>query len=329
MNRATGIVVLLATVAVQPASARQTVTFRGKIHVAGRGPLPSQMKVRLGPFGTHVPNDGGFFAGAIPAETRSIALEVETGSPKWVVRYPLGPVAVPRDSAFVTDVIIGPSIEETLARAYAVENALLREHLKGAGLQDSLVIAALDGIRREFQDRTHLEAAALREAATRQNERLKEYPRLATAFEAYDIKAHNIRTAFTYILEPAFVSGAAFGVLRNAILEYNVAFESLRTQRKDFENVVHERWEGERVYSDVVGFMNYALATVHEGQVLPLNDLLPDINRVLRGQLNGGDAKRLRDAVTARVQTAVRDLDPLLKELGRLKDVALLRLQEP
>ena len=52
------------------------------------GPPFRQMKIRVGAFGVTSPNDGGFFTSAIPAGSTSVTLQIETGSPRWIVGSP-------------------------------------------------------------------------------------------------------------------------------------------------------------------------------------------------------------------------------------------------
>ncbi len=310
---------LAATVSASAVARAQTVPFRGRVVMPAGGPPFRQMKIRVGAFGVTSPNDGGFFSSAVPAGTTSVTLQIETGNSRWIVRYPVGSVAVPRDASFVTDVIIGPSIEETLSRDYAAETARLRTSLKSAGVADSQVMAAIDGLRREFADRTNVQIDELRRAEQRGNERAQVFPRLAATIEAFAIKANNVEIAFHYLLEPSFVSDSAFAQLKRGITEYNVAFETLKTERGGFEKAVSDYWGNERISADLSALLDYALGEIHAVNILPLNLVVPDVSRILRHEFSGRDAADKRGAVLGSVSTSIVALRVRLEEFDRRK----------
>jgi len=285
------------------------------------------MKVRLGPYGTTTPNDGGFFVGAIPAGTSSLSVQVETGNPGWVVRYPTGTVAVPRDTLFITDILVAPSVESSLARDHAAESARLRGMLRTAGVSEKLILAAIDRLRSDFSERTNVQAETLRAAERRGSERAEVYPRLSATIEAYTIKAGNVQIAFRYLLEPSFGSDSAFAQLKRAISEYNLAFESLKTQRNGFEKGVTDAWQSERLSADLRALLDYALGEIHSVQILPLNDVLPDVSRVLTRHYRGEEAVSKRAEVNARVKASVVALAVRLEELDRRKIRVMSDLQ--
>jgi hypothetical protein len=319
---------VLAVIVTTPSElTSQTVPFRGRVVMAAGGPPFRQMTIRLDRFATTTPNDGGFFSGAIPAGTSSMTIRVETGNPRWALRYPVGAVAVPRDTGFVTDIIVGPSIEETLSRDYASSMARLSAGLRSAGAADSQVIAAIDVLRREFAERTNLKVDELRAAEQLTSARAQIFPQLSAAIEAYLIKANNIAIAFQYLLESSFGSDSAFAQLRLAIVEYNSAFEALRTSRDGFENGVATNWRSPRLSADLRALLDYALGDIHSTEILPLNEVLPDVSRILTRRLQGNEAQTKRVEVLARVRTTVTTLRARLEELERRKIRVLDALQ--
>ena len=303
------------------------MVFRGRIVVAAGGPPLRQMTVRLDRFGTATPNDGGFFSAAIPSGTQSIRIQVATGSTRWMLRYPTSAVAVPRDTSFVTDIIVGPSLDETLARDFASSVSRLDANLRSAGAADSQIIAAINSLRREFSTRTNVRIDELRKAEKLSGARAKIYPELSATLESFMIKANNITTAFQYLLEPSFGSDSAFAQLRRAITEYNLAFEALKTGRAAFEDGVAANWQNPAATSDLRAVLDYALGDIHAINVLPLNDVLPDVNRILTGRLTGREAQARRAEVMARVRLSVTELRARLDELERRKIRVLGTLQ--
>jgi hypothetical protein len=303
------------------------VVFRGRIVVAAGGPPLRQMTVRLDRFGTATPNDGGFFSAAIPSGTQSIRIQVATGNPRWMLRYPTSAVAVPRDTSFVTDIIVGPSLDETLSRDFASSVTRLGASLRSAGAADSQIIAAINALRREFSTRTNVRIDELRDAEKLSGERAKIYPELSSALERFMIRANNITIAFQYLLEPSFGSDSAFAQLRRAITEYNAAFEALKTGRAGFEDGVAANWQNPAATSDLRAVLDYALGDIHAIGVLPLNDVLPDVSRILTGRLSGREAQARRAEVMASVRLSVTALRARLDELERRKIRVLGTLQ--
>lgn len=325
--RGSGLLVIALVAAVAtPALARQRV-FRGRIVMAAGGPPFSQVRVSLGRYATASPNGSGHFSGAIPDSVKSLVLDVETGSAKWVMRYPTGAVAVPADPSFETDIFVGPSLDQTLSRAYAAETAQLMEGFKAAGVADSQVLAAIDALRRQFAERTSIAADSLKLAAKRGDERAAVYPRIAAAVQAFAIKANNVQVAFRYVLESAFASDSAFALLKRAITEYNPAFDTLKTNGDGFAKAVKTYWGSDLLSSNFQAFLDFALGDIHHVHIYSLNDVMPDISKVLRGQIGGNEGKAKKLEVTARVKATVAALAPLLEELDRRKTRVLSELQ--
>ncbi len=318
----------LPLVAAAPLPA-QTVVFRGRLVMVPGGPPMRQMTVRLDRFGVATPNDGGFFSASIPAGTPALTIQVATGNPRWVVRYPTAAVAVPRDPSFVTDIIIGPSIEETLSRDFAQSMTRLGASLRGAGAADTQVLAAIEALRREFAARTNVRVDDLREAERLSEGRARILPPLSAALEGFLIKADNITIAFQYLLEPSFGSDSAYAQLRRAITEYNVAYETLKTGRTGFESGVTDNWQNPGTSSDLRAVLDYALDDIHATGILPLNEVLPDVNRILTGRLTGREAQQRQADVMARVRQTVSTLRTRLIVLDGRKIRVLNTLQSP
>jgi hypothetical protein len=320
---------LATTLIILPiATSAQTVQFRGRVVMQSGGPSFRQMTVRLDRYGVATPNDGGFFTGAIPAVVMSLVVQVETGNPRWTLRYPVAAIAVPRDANLVTDFIVGPSIEETLSRDYASSIARLRNGLRSAGAADTQVIAAIESLRREFAERTNVRVDQLQAAERLTSDRARIFPPLSASIEAFVIKANNLAIVFQYLLEPSFSSDSAFAQLKRGIVEYNGAYETLRTERAGFESGVTRAWQNAQLSADFRALLDYALGDIHATDVLPLNDVLPDVSRILSNALRGAEARTKREEVLARVKTAVTTLRARLDELERRKIRVLAALQD-
>ncbi len=304
-------------------AAQQSLHFKGRVVVQDGGPSPARLTVHLGQFGSTATNDAGFFTIALPAGTTSVTIQVETGDPKWVVRYPTGPVPVPADAAAVTDVVVALSVEASLARAYAVDNAQLQQRLTEAGVKQDQALDILERMRADFADRTQVEVEELRIAAQRESDRVRAFTPISVAIERYVTEANDLQNAFIFISDEAFRNAAAFTELKNAILEYNGACDTLNSHRAAFESTVGSYWKSEKISSDLRDLFDYALGEVHRVRILPLNNTLGPISDIR----NGRAGKQSQEMVTAEIKTAVRDLAPRLEELGRRKDRVLLELQ--
>lgn len=321
--------VLAAMLCASPmVSGAQTVPFRGRVVMAAGGPPFRQMVVRLDRYGVATPNDGGFFTVAIPAGVSSLTVQVETGSPRWTLRYPVTAIAVPRDANMITDLIVGPSIEEVLSRDYANSVSRLRAGLRTAGVADSQVLGAIESLRREFAERTNVRVEELRAAERLTSARARIFPSLAATVEAFVIKANNLAIVFQYLLEPSFSSDSAFAQLKRGIVEYNGAYEALRTERAGFESGVAQAWQSAQLSAEFRSLLDYALGDIHATDVLPLNEVLPDVSRILTGALRGAAAQTRREEVLARVRSSTATLRARLDELERRKIRLMSALQD-
>jgi hypothetical protein len=306
---------------------QQVTRFKGRVVMLDDGLAPGRLTVRLGEFGSTATNDAGFFAVPLPAGTRSVTVQVETGDPKWVVRYPSGPIPVPADTSFVTDIMVGLSIEANLARAYAITNSQLAQRLEAAGVKQDQTLDILDRMRADFASRTQLEAEELRIAAQRETDRVREYRPIAAAIERYVTAANDLQNAFIFISDQAFTNDSAYAELKKSVRDYNGAFDTLQTNRMSFEATVRTYWGSDRISSDLRDFFDYALGEVHRVRILSLNGTQEPITKIAKGQVKGSEAKKLQQETEARIDTTVRELAPRLEELGRRKDRILLELQ--
>lgn len=321
--------VFLTIIGATPAScSAQTVPFRGRVVMAAGGPPFRQLVVRLDRYGVATPNDGGFFTVAIPAGVLSLTVQVETGNPRWTLRYPVAAIAVPRDANMITDLIVGPSIEEVLSRDYAVSVARLRSGLRTAGVADSQVLGAIESLRREFAARTNVRVDELRAAERLTSEKARIFPPLAATVEAFVIKSNNLAIVFQYLLEPSFSSDSAFAQLKRGIVEYNGAYEALRTERAGFESGVAQAWQSAQLSAELRALLDYALGDIHATDVLPLNEVLPDVSRILTGALRGTAAQIRRGEVLGRVRMSTSTLRARLDELERRKIRVMSALQD-
>ena len=305
------------------ASAQQSLRFKGRVVVLDGGPSPARLTVHLGQFGSTATNDAGVFSIALPAGTTSVTIQVETGDPKWVVRYPIGPVPIPADTAAVTDVVVALSVEASLARAYAVDNAQLQQRLKEAGVKQDQALDILERMRTDFANRTQVQVEELRIAAQRETDRVREFMPISVAIERYVTEANDLQNAFVFMSDQAFRNDSAFAELKQAIREYNGACDTLNNHRAAFEKTVESYWQSEKVSSDLRDLLDYALGEVHSVHILPLNSTIGPISDVH----NGKAGKQSQAKITAEIKTAVRELAPRLEELGRRKDRVLLELQ--
>jgi hypothetical protein len=305
----------------------QSVAFRGRVVMASGGPPFRQITVRVDRFGVATPNDGGFFTVAIPANVRTVTVQVETGSARWALRYPVAAVPVPRDPEAITDLLVGPSIDETLSREFAASMARLSSGLRRGGAADTQVVAAINLLRQEFAQRTNLRVDELQAAERLSDERARVFPTLSATIEGFVIKADNIAIAFRYLLESSFSNDSAFAQLQRSILEYNTAYEALKTNRNGFELGVTRNWQNPRISADLRALLDFALGDVHAIQVLPLNDVLPDVSRILTRQVSGREAESKRAEILARVRGTTSALMLRLEELERRKTRVIEALQ--
>jgi hypothetical protein len=320
------VVSALAILSVEAAGLQATV-FRGRIVMTPGGPPVTTMRVRLGSHGIATPRADGSFEGAVPVAARSILITVDTGTDEWQAWHPKLPVSVPQDPTVVTEVLVGPSVDATLRRLFANDAAQREASFKAQGVSDSLIRSLLDTIRLEFAERTSLREADLAAATADAARRAEVLPGLSAALELYTIKLSNLHLAFTYIAGPAFTSDSAFAQLKQAILDYNPAFEALKSQRESYISAVSRYWRSDALSSELRSTLDFALGDIHEVLVLPLNAILVDVRDVVTRTVRGAAADQKRRSAVARIENFLASVEPRITELTRRKTRLLAQLQ--
>lgn len=302
------------------------IVFVGQL-VRTDGGSVGQVTVRTRQRVEALTHDDGSFELALPADVRVIEIQaVSLGGREWVVRYPTGAIHVPREPNVVTSIVLGPSDEDMIKEAFGTQTEKLLSALSASGVKQDEIVHALEALRRQFAERTQIEAESLRVAERRTLERAQHYPEISGALDGYVHEALDLRDAFRLASELAFASRPAFDELARAIREYNPAFERLNGGARGFVESVRVHWQSDLLAHELQQVLDYALGEIHRVHILPLNETLNVINRVRTGQLRGSAASKAREDVLARIAAAVRDLEPRLRELERLRDRVLKSL---
>jgi hypothetical protein len=305
----------------------QTTVFKGRLIVSAGGPPVTQMRVNLGPANGIAPRADGQFSAAVPAGVRSLLITVDTGNDKWQAWHPRLPVAVSLDTSVVTEILVGPSVEESVRRGFVAMSAQLRGQLTALGVTDSVTQSLLRSMSNDLAARANVPVEDLTAAASLGEKRAELFPVLAGTVETYLLKLQNVHLAFQYVAGPAFSNDSAFAQLKGAILAYNPALEALKAQHEGFEHSVREFWDSERLAGDYRALVDYALSEIHDAHILPLNPIMSDIDAVLKGRARGPAAARSREDTMSRIRVFLSATEPRIAEFARRKTRLLAQLQ--
>ena len=320
---------ILTAATLFPLGARaQATVFRGRLLISSENVKPSQVRVVLEGLGTSTPSTDGSFSIAIPSGTRSVTLRVEAGAQRLEVTYPRNPVNVPVDASAVTDVVVGPTLEKLLADALGPLLARLETTSRAAGVRDSSIKTAIDGLTQYVADAAKVRPADLNLEAARAQKRSETFPEISESLERYELRVNNVHQAFLYVAGASFTNDSAFALLKRTINEYNPAFDTLKVRRGSLQQVVSDNWD-ERRWIELRNVFDFVLGDIHDLSIKPMNALIPRIDSVLRGRVRGGAATRMRTDVLSESQRFVRALEPKLGQLRERKTRVLAELQSP
>jgi hypothetical protein len=305
------VVLLLCLTAASEASA-QTILFRGRlVHVDGLS--TANVTVGFGAFGSTAVRGNGQFETALPADTRSVTIEILDRD--WAVLYPRsGQVSILADPQAVIEIVVGESVEAATLRLFAERHEKLAAGLEEVGAEQDEIRDILQSFVDEVTERLDVNADSLAAEIESERQRLAHYPALSETVSAYVLAARDFNLAFTHYGHAAFDDQAAYMVIYSAIDSYNQAFQKLNNERMAFEYQVAAYWESEELRSDLRALFDFALGEIHDIRILPLNETVATMREAAYG------SNRDRAAISAareRIARTVEELDLRLPELER------------
>jgi hypothetical protein len=256
-------------------------------------------------------------------------IEVQTISGQLQVVYPpAGRVALPRDPAVVVPIVVGRSDREVLsdlvaARMIQIEHALNRNGVAYSASADSIS----EGLRR-IASLLELRETEIEEGLARRRAQNDAVPALLGTIDRYILELRDLHDAFTLVAPYAAANSDALQALRQAMQDYNAAFEELNGGRAAFRSAINAHWsttEAAGLLRDLDNVYTHAIDDIHRGYILPLNESLLVLQ--LAHTRDRPSAQRIRQAAADAAATA-RSLDPrvpVLEERARQLRTALQR----
>jgi hypothetical protein len=327
LSAITAAALLLAAAPATPAAAQGATTrLLGRVVDLNGDPV-RDVRIRILDHGEPEIFDSGDFQLQLAGQPTRVEVEVLDSALQVV--YPLkGLVAVPRDPDVRVPIVVGRSERQLMSdvlatRMVQVEQALQRNGVHYSASMDSLT----DGLRR-IATLLELRESDMEQSLQRRRSQADIKPALLRIVDKYILELRDLRDAFRLVVPYAATNLDAVTALKQAMVEYNAAFEELNNNRGAFLSALRDHWEpatGALLVRDLEDVYVQAIDDIHRGYVLPLNESLLVLQ--LAHTPNKPGRERIRQAV-ADAQAVARTLDPripVLEERARQLREALER----
>lgn len=319
--RSSALVPLLLLLAL-PAGAQETTRLLGRLVDLGGSPV-RDVRLRIVGHGEPEVFDSGEFE--LQLAGRPAQVEVELIGDGLEVLYPLhGIIAVPADESVRVPVVVGKSEREYINDVLAARFVQLESTLNENGVGYNASLDSLGDDMRRILSLLELQESDLRRSIDQRRKQADVKPELFQTIDAYILEAKDLRDAFRLVASLAAENAGAVVTLRQAVQEYNVAFEALNNSRNAFLSSVRSLWEGaeaEGLTRDLADVYTEAVEEIHKGYVLPLNESLVVFQLAHTGDRPSGGEIR---AAVQEADAAVRSLDARINVLevryGRLRE---------
>ena len=311
----TALVLLPLLLCAAPLDAQLTTRLRGRV-VDEKGAPVRDVRLRIVGHGEPDILDSGEFE--LQLSGRPAQVEVTLIGGGLEVLYPLkGQLAVPSDANARVPIVVGKSdrayINDVLAARFVQLGSTLRQN----GVRfDASIDSLSDGVRRIIS-LLEIREADMRESIEAQKQQAEIKPDLLRTWDRYILEAKDLRDSFRLVVDYAARNLSAVQAMRDAMQEYNAAFDSLSNRRNAFQSNIAAYWSGsaaEGLKRDLADVYTEAVETIHKGYMLPLNSSLLVLQRAhMRDKPSG---QQIASAV-AEAGLAVRQLDvriPVLEE---------------
>jgi hypothetical protein len=154
--------------------------------------------------------------------------------------------------------------------------------------------------------------------ATMEERKTALYAEMSGTLGDFIIKAKDLVDAFKKVGANIYEDNLSLRKLTDAVINYNVAFTRLNTDRMSYEKNVLTYWGNEALYNDVRYLFDYALGELHTINVLELNGSLNTINDINLGKISGRKNEReAKDKVMASIVQNTGQLEKRVQELER------------
>lgn len=265
---------LLTSASAAPADA-QTTRLRGRVMDLDGQPV-RDVRLRILDHGEPEIFDSGEFQLQLAGRPSRVDVQV-LDSTLQVLYPPRGVIAIPADPDEPVQIVVGRRERDYLGDAIAGRLVTLERTLRANGVEYTASVDSLGESMRQI-------IAILRDQGTDVNRQLERErlqgglkPGLLRTIEAYLIELKDLRNAFELVSRYAANDIYAVQTLRDAMLAYNTAADSLIRNRDAYAAEIRRSWVRERAELLVRDLENvYVLAEddIHRGYVLPLNESL-------------------------------------------------------
>jgi len=254
-------------------------------------------------------NDAGIFVIGLTNNVTHVKVALQqTG---YTVLYPTGGyVSVPRDLNDVPEIIIGSPQDNTYLNQYIAIYKEIKSNNTATASELSSLTKKLDSLQQILLTLNYTETD-LRTAKEMQDGRDRYYPEITQNLVEFVDKAFDLQRALQNITAFAFDNASALQNMYNAVTDYNHVRNTLSTQRFNYEKFIADYWQDSSLTNHFHSLIVYALDSLHEGKILPLQNDITQINQYLSNK-----NKDLKEKIQ---QDIAKEMPSLTESLAELK----------
>ena len=255
-------------------------------------------------------NDAGIFVIALNNDVTHVKVALQqTG---YTVLYPTGGyVFVPRDLNDVPEIIIGSPQDNTYLNQYLAIYKEIKSNNTATASEISSLTKKLDSLQQILLTLNYTETD-LRSAKEVQDGRDRYYPEITQNLIEFVDKAFDLQSALENITAFAFDNPSALQNMYNKVTDYNHIRNTLSAQRFNYEKFIVDYWQDDSLTNRFHSLIVYALDSLHEGKILPLQNDITQINQYLSNK-----NKDLKEKIQQNIAKEMPDLNDALAELKR------------
>jgi hypothetical protein len=255
-------------------------------------------------------NDAGVFVIALNNDVTHVKVALQEAS--YAVLYPTGGyVSVPRDLNDVPEIIIGSPQDNTYLNQYLAIYKEIKSNNSATASELSALTKRLDSLQQILLTLNYTEMD-LRSAKEMQDGRDRYYPEITQNLIEFTDKAFDLQRALQNITAFAFDNVSAFQNMHDAVTDYNHIRNILSAQRFNYERFISDYWQDDSLTNHFHSLIVYGLDTLHEGQILPLQNDITQINQYLSNK-----NKDLKEKIQQNISKEMPGLNDALAELKR------------
>jgi hypothetical protein len=254
-------------------------------------------------------NDAGIFVIGLNNNVTHVKVALQqTG---YTVLYPTGGyVSVPRDLNDMPEIIIGSPQDNTYLNQYIAIYKEIKSNNTATASELSSLTKKLDSLQQILLTLNYTETD-LRTAKEMQDGRDRYYPEITQNLVEFVDKAFDLQRALQNITAFAFDNASALQNMYNAVTDYNHIRNTLSAQRFNYEKFIADYWQDSSLTNHFHSLIVYALDSLHEGKILPLQNDITQINQYLSNK-----NKDLKEKIQ---QDIAKEMPSLTESLAELK----------